>query len=228
MNAKKLEELYNKLDYTFNNAKLLELALCHRSLGENSNERLEFLGDSILSFVITSELFNRYHKLTEGELSRLRSNLVNGEFLARLFQKLKINDYILLGFGEVKSGGKSRPSILADTFEAIIGAVFLDSNIDICRKQILHWYGNVLDNIDISFLKDAKTRLQELMQKYKMPLPNYNIISIDGLAHNQTFHVQCTIEKVDFIAESFDKTKRKAEQNSATIMLDYLQKHPIN
>lgn len=226
MDAKKLDELSKKLDYKFNNEKLLELALCHRSLGQPSNERLEFLGDSVLNFIIASELFVRYPNVDEGELTRLRSNLVKGETLADLAMKLNLNKYISLGLGEIKTGGSLRPSILADAFEAVIASIYLDSGIETCRANLLKYYADIFANEDLSFLKDGKTRLQELMHHNKLSLPCYKIVDIQGDAHDQTFYVECKIENLDFIAKASGKSKRKAEKNCAKIMFDYLRERP--
>lgn len=217
-----LQKLCENIGYSFQSMELLRQALCHRSVGKPSNERLEFLGDSILNFVIASELFYRYPDLDEGELSRLRANLVNGELLAQLAREMNIGEYIYLGVGEAKSGGGERPSILANTVEAIIGAIYLDANLDMCRMQVLRWYDKRLDELAFISHKDSKTKLQELIQSKKMPLPIYKVVKVVGAAHAQIFHIECKVNGVDYVAMGEGGTKRKAEQNAAKIFFEYL------
>jgi ribonuclease III len=210
-----LDHLEQKLGYKFNNQKLLELALKHRSLGKNSNERLEFLGDAILNFVIAAELFRAYPKCLEGELSRLRSNLVRKDSLASLAKIFNLGEHLLVGESEKKSGGINRSSILADTLEAIIGAIYLDSDIENCSKKILEWYADKLISITLTGQKDPKTELQELMQAKKLPLPQYQIIATEGKMHEQLFHVSCHVEGLSIKTSGAGNNKQKAEQNAA-------------
>jgi ribonuclease III len=214
-NVASFNTLEQKLGYKFANPKLLELALKHRSLGRNSNERLEFLGDAVLSLVITVELFNRYPKYYEGELSRLRSNLVKKEALADLAKNFKLNEYLLVGESEKKSGGLNRSSIAVDAIEAIIGAIYLDSNIEICGQKILEWYGDRLSGLTPVGQKDPKTELQEYLQARKMALPIYQITATEGKMHAQIFHVSCRVEGLSIVTQGSANNKQEAEQIAA-------------
>lgn len=209
------QELEDKLGYKFKNADLLQQALCHRSVGLPSNERLEFLGDSALNFIIAAELFLQYPECEEGKLSRLRANLVNGKMLAELAIEMDIGNYLQLGVGEKKSGGAHRASILADAFEAIIGAICLDSGVDLCKEVVLKLYQSRLADLSVSEPKDPKTTLQELMQGRKMPLPQYEIIKTEGAAHAQTFYVQCQVLGIDKKTIGIASSRRQAEQDAA-------------
>ncbi len=216
-------QLEKKLNYKFNDPKLLNIALRHRSVGKDSNERLEFLGDSILNFVIAAELYKKYPKFREGELSRIRSNLVKQETLAELAREFDVGDYLYLGMGEKKSGGSHRASILADAMEAIIGAIYLDSDIETCQQKILAWYGSRLIKLTIAGQKDAKTELQELVQGRKLPLPKYEIIAKEGKTHKQIFHIQCTVEGLDIVSKGEGTSKQEAEQQAAKNFLTQLK-----
>lgn len=220
-----ISNLEQKLGYKFNDPKLLELALKHRSASKNSNERLEFLGDAVLSLTITTELFNRYPKYREGDLSRLRSNLVKKETLAELAKNFNLSEYLIVGDSEKKSGGIHRSSIAADAIEAIIGAIYLDANIDICSKKIIEWYGDKLIGLTLVGQKDPKTQLQEYLQAKKMSLPIYKIIATGGKMHAQTFQVSCRVEKLDFTTEGTANSKQEAEQIAAESFLTQLKKH---
>jgi ribonuclease III len=209
-------KLANDLDYIFIKPELLQEALTHRSASSKNNERLEFLGDSILNFVVAGELFERYPNLPEGDLSRIRASLVNKEGLALVASDLSLGDFLTLGSGELKSGGYRRDSILADAVEAIFGAVYLDTGFNACRDLILRLYQNQFTNIpDPALLKDPKTRLQELLQSRKLDLPNYDVISVSGKAHNQMFNVECQITELGITAEGKASNRRKAEQLAA-------------
>jgi len=211
-----LPRLEKVLNYQFQTAELLQEAVTHRSAGAKNNERLEFLGDSILNFVIAADLYIRYADSAEGDLSRLRASLVNKEGLYLVSQDLKLGDYLILGSGELKSGGYRRNSILADTVEAIIGAVYMDSDLERCRVLILQLYKKQLENIpDVDLLKDPKTRLQELLQSRKFSLPEYNVVEVVGKAHNQKFTVNCVISKLELKSEGTASSRRKAEQLAA-------------
>jgi ribonuclease-3 len=207
--------LERKLGYKFKNPKLLKVALRHRSFGGVSNERLEFLGDSVVNFVIAAELFRKYPKFKEGELSRLRSNLINKETLAILAKEFDVGDCLYLGIGEKKSGGFRRTSILANTMEAIIGAIYLDSTMEICQQKILEWYGARLVGLTIAGQKDPKSELQEFLQARGLPLPVYKVIATYGKAHKQIFHLQCTVQGLEIISEGQGTNKQEAEQNAA-------------
>jgi ribonuclease-3 len=219
-----LHKLYQKIGYHFKDAHLLEAALSHRSIGDDNYERLEFLGDSALNFIITAELFCRYPKTHEGELSRFRASLVNGISLAALAQEFKLGDYLRLGLGELRSGGFQRRSILADALEAIIGAIYLDAGFMACQQIVLNWFSTRLNNVStLTIPKDPKTQLQEYLQAHKMALPNYKVISVKGEAHSQIFHIQCTIDEVEHKTEGRDSSRRAAEQQAAKKMLMLLQ-----
>lgn len=212
------------LNYQFNTATLIKEALTHRSAGSINNERLEFLGDSILNFVIAADLYKRYPNSPEGDLSRIRASLVNKDGLYIISKLLKLGDYLILGSGELKSGGYRRNSILADTVEAIFGAVYLDSGFAQCSDLILRLYQDQLNNIpDADSLKDPKTRLQELLQSRKYGLPQYNIIEVTGQAHNQQFTVSCEINELELKAEGKATNRRKAEQQAAEQLINSVQ-----
>ncbi len=215
-----LKPLIEKLGHSFQDEQLLEHALRHRSLGADNNERLEFLGDAVLGFVITEELYRRHPTAREGELSRMRASVVNGDVLAQLAMDLSISDYLRLGIGEQKSGGQRRHSILADTMEALVGAIFIDGGIGACRQCILNWYGERVD--DLSTLepkKDPKSRLQEWLQARKLPLPDYKA-KISGEAHAQTFTVTCFVEGLPHKTKGISTTRRRAEQVAAERFLE--------
>ena len=212
----RLSRLVAKLAYQFNNENLIVEAVTHRSAGPKNNERLEFLGDSVLNFVIASELFDRYPDVAEGDLSRLRASLVKKEGLSLIARDLELGDFLILGSGELKSGGYRRDSILADAVEGIFGAVYLDGGFESCKELILRLYKEQLANIpDISLLKDPKTRLQELLQSRKIPLPVYDVISVSGKAHQQTFIVACEIANLSIATQGKAGSRRKAEQQAA-------------
>lgn len=211
-----LTTLVGRLDYSFNNPDLLAEALTHRSVSAHNNERLEFLGDSILNFVIADALFRQRPDLREGDLSRLRASLVNGDTLAEIARELNLGDTIKLGAGELKSGGFRRSSILADTVESIIGAVYCDSDFDTSRTLILRLFDHKLKHLpDIDSLKDPKTRLQELLQSRRLPIPVYEVLSVSGKAHAQVFMIQCSIDELNCVTQAEGGSRRKAEQLAA-------------
>ena len=219
---------FNKLfDYQFKDESLLNLALTHRSMGSQNNERLEFLGDSILGMVISSELFNRFPNEKEGVLTRLRSSLVKGETLSEIAAELNLGDFIKLGSGELKSGGYRRASTLADAVESIIGAIYLDSKnefgISKIEKIILNIFQSRIESCEPSgVLKDPKTRLQEYLQSKNQPLPTYSVVSITGKEHLQTFNVSCSIEGFSNHVVATGASRRKAEQAAAEKALNNL------
>jgi ribonuclease-3 len=215
-----LDKLCKKLGYQFDNPTLLEIALSHRSIGKNNNERLEFLGDSVIGYVMAEELYQRFNEDNEGNLSRYRSLLVKGDTLASIARQMELGQYLRLGGGELKSGGFRRASILADAMEAIIGAITLDSNIDQARQCILLWYKKRLDNIQTLDLKDPKTRLQEQLQAKKFDLPHYKVISINGKEHAQIFQVDCCVQELNLTISAEGSSRRAAEQKSAELMLE--------
>jgi ribonuclease-3 len=214
-----VEKLYQRINYQFTDANLLELALTHRSAKGEHNERLEFLGDSILSLVIADALYHQFPKVQEGDLSRMRSTLVRGQTLAEIAKEFKLGEFLRLGPGELKSGGFRRESILADSVEAIIGAVYLDADTEVCREVVLSWYQQRLDEIQPGVgQKDPKTQLQEYLQGRKLPLPIYSVIATKGQAHNQEFTIACLVEGYkEFTAKG--TSRRKAEQTVAQIAL---------
>ncbi|GAA3940100.1 ribonuclease III [Litoribacillus peritrichatus] len=214
----KYKSLDKKLGYSFKDIELLELALSHRSVGNTNNERLEFLGDSILNFVIGEDLYRRFPDIQEGHLSRLRARMVKGATLAELGLEFGLSDFMKMGAGELKSGGYRRESILADAVEAIIGAIHLENNGDmsVCKRVILAWYQSRLDKLSIKdTLKDPKTRLQEFLQSRKLALPEYEVVKVKGLSHKQTFHVECRVEGTEEVATGTGTSRRIAEQVAA-------------
>lgn len=218
------DRLERALGYQFKQSQQLDLALTHRSYGNPHNERLEFLGDSILSFVIAEALYEQFPSATEGDLSRMRATLVRGQTLAELALEFDLGEYLRLGPGELKSGGFRRESILADAVEAIIGGVYLDSGLERCKALILSWYEKRLAEIKPGVgQKDPKTRLQEYLQAERKPLPVYDVTEITGAAHNQQFTVQCQVEGLDNPIVGRGTSRRKAEQESARKALKKLQ-----
>ncbi len=218
-----IDKLERKLGYQFKDAGLINLALTHRSANSKHNERLEFLGDSILSFVIADDLYHRFPKVNEGDMSRMRATLVRGHTLAELGREFDLGDYLKLGPGELKSGGFRRDSILADAVEAIIGAIYLDSGIEKVRSIVLSWYNSRLEAIKPGVSqKDPKTRLQEFLQGRRKPLPVYTVTNIKGEAHNQEFTVECEVAGVDKPVIGKGTSRRKAEQAAAETALEQL------
>ncbi|MGZ3157701.1 MAG: ribonuclease III [Burkholderiaceae bacterium] len=216
--------LQNRLGYTFKQAALLQQALTHRSHSSLHNERLEFLGDSILNCVVASLLFDRYGKIDEGDLSRLRANLVKQQSLYEIAQRLELSQFLRLGEGELKSGGFRRPSILADTLEALFGAIFLDAGFDSARDVIRALYIPILDTVDPKTLgKDAKTLLQEFLQGKKIALPQYNVVATHGAAHNQEFEIECLVPKLDIQVFGTGGSRRAGEQAAAKLALEAVQ-----
>lgn len=208
--------LCRQINYQFAQPALLQRALTHRSYSTGHNERLEFLGDSVLNCVVAKYLFQIFPEVNEGDLSRLRSNLVNQQTLALLAHQLNLGDYLYLGEGELKSAGASRPSILADAVEAIFGAVLLDADFADAEKVVLGLYVPFIAKTDLATLgKDAKTLLQEYLQGRKIALPQYAVMQIKGEAHAQTFVVSCVISKLNISTQGEGATRRLAEQVAA-------------
>ncbi len=223
---KAVNALIKKLEYSFNDLSLLDEALTHRSYSSKNNERLEFLGDGILNFVIAHELFKSYPDVQEGDLSRLRANLVNKDSLAEIASHLQLGEVIRLGSGELKSGGFRRPSILADAVESIFGAVYCDGGFESCRELIVRLYANRLSlSMDLQSLKDPKTQLQELLQSRRFSLPDYQVTNITGQAHAQVFHVRCSIDKMKIEVNGEGKSRRKAEQIAANRAIAQVEQH---
>lgn len=210
------ERLQQHLGHVFSEPALLAQALTHRSHGSPHNERLEFLGDSVLNCVIAAELFARFGALDEGDLSRLRARLVRQEALLQLAQDLGVGEHLHLGEGEQKSGGSSRPSILADALEALIGAIFLDGGFVSARDAVLRLYQPLLAGLDPDDPgKDPKTLLQELLQARRIGLPQYTVLSTRGAAHSQHFEVECVIPQLSVRTVGGGSSRRSAEQEAA-------------
>jgi len=210
------ELLQRRIGYRFARPELLLRALTHRSHSALHNERLEFLGDSILNCVVAAELYERFCGLSEGDLSRLRAHLVRQEALHQVAQTLGMGDHLRLGEGELKSGGFSRPSILADAFEALIGAVFVDGGFSAAQETIRRLYEPLLASLDPKALgKDPKTLLQELLQARKIALPQYSVVATHGAAHNQDFEVECVIPQLSVRTMGYGSSRRSAEQEAA-------------
>lgn len=223
MPKSKLDELCEQLGYEFQNSHLLETALTHRSFNLPNNERLEFLGDSIVNYVIAEALYHRCPEAREGTLSRLRASLVRGETLAELAREFNLGHYLRLGTGEVKTGGQERTSILADAMEAVIAAIYLDGGMDACRARVEAWFAERMDDPELSVnLKDPKTLLQEWLQSQKLPLPKYQVTEIMGAAHNQTFKVTCVVRGLPHVTEGVGTSRRRAEQEAASHYLAHV------
>ena len=214
------EQLCKALDYRFADMSLLEQALTHRSAGGNHNERFEYLGDAILGFVTADVLFHRFPDANEGQLSRLRASLVNRDTLAEVARTLDVAKYIRMGGGELRTGGQSRSSTLADALEAVIGAVYLDGGYDAARKLLLNLFAERYEALSPGSVgKDPKTLLQEKLQAWKRPLPSYEIIEVSGNQHNQTFRVSCLLEDSGQKTEGTGSSRRRGEQDAAENML---------
>lgn len=215
--------LQQALGYDFKNPDLLQLALSHRSVGSENNERLEFLGDSILNHVIAADLFQRFPECSEGELSRMRAALVRGDMLAAVARELKLGEAIILGPGERKSGGQRRDSILADALEAVIGAILLDGGEVEVRGRVEAWFGTRLEEISPqSAAKDAKTSLQEYLQGRGLPLPEYHLAEVSGEDHQQHFVVECRLQDPRRTFSGSGSSRRRAEQSAASAALESL------
>ncbi|HKC42605.1 MAG TPA: ribonuclease III [Burkholderiales bacterium] len=218
------EALQDGLGYRFQNARLLQQALTHRSHGTPHNERLEFLGDGVLNCLIAAELYTRFATLREGELSRLRASLVREQRLHELAARLSLGDYLRLGEGELKSGGFRRPSILADALEAMIGAVFLDGGFEAARQVVAGLYQPLLETLDPKgTAKDPKTQLQEWLQGRKLSLPHYSVIATHGAAHDQRFEVECLIRELELRTVGSGPSRRLAEQEAARVAFERLR-----
>lgn len=218
------DRLQRDIGYRFSEPGLLAQALTHRSYGTPHNERLEFLGDSVLNCVIAVELFERFGTLAEGELSRLRAHLVRQQALHGLAQTLGLGERLQLGEGELKSGGFARPSILADAFEALVGAIFLDGGFGAARKAVQRLYEPLLAGLDPQALgKDPKTLLQELLQARKVALPQYSVLATRGAAHEQQFEVECLIPQLSVRTTGSGSSRRTAEQEAAMRAFEQIQ-----
>lgn len=219
-----LQRFSSRIGYKFKNFALLKQALTHCSAGSKNYERYEFLGDSILSFIIANALFLKFPDKTEGQLSRLRAFLVNGEMLAEIAAEVELGEYLVLGQGELKSGGYRRGSILADALEAVIAAVFLDGGIEASKSLVLSLYHSRLNDEALdNNLKDPKTQLQEYLQAQRKPLPDYTLIKVQGEEHEQLFYVNCKVEGLKLSAVGLGPNRRKAEQDAAKQLLQLIK-----
>lgn len=221
-----LDALGRALGYRFNNPELLEAAVTHRSAGSRNNERLEFLGDAVLGYIIAEWLFEHFADAPEGQLSRLRATLVKRESLAAIARELQLGEYLRLGSGELKSGGFRRDSILSDAFEAILGAIVLDSDsgLDACRACIYRFFADRMAQLSArDELKDPKTLLQEYLQSHKLELPAYDVLEVTGKAHDQYFVVECRVDGIPEPARGEGRSRRRAEQCAAQALLTQLE-----
>ncbi len=223
--AKELDKLQDNLNYHYSELGLLKQALTHRSAEKSHNERLEFLGDSLLGFIVADALYHQQSSATEGELSRMRSSIVNNTTLASIAREMQLGEYLRLGSGELKSGGRDRDSILADAVEALIASVYLDAGISECIKFVDRWFAPVLKTGDdlekkLQRQKDNKTRLQELMQSKSLDLPQYEVVEVSGAAHEQKFHVSCRVALLAEPQQGSGNSKREAEQDAAMKILE--------
>ena len=221
----KYKHLEERLGYGFQDQRQLQLALTHRSHGATNNERLEFLGDSILNFTIAEALYRQFPDAREGQLSRLRALMVKGDTLAEIARDFELGDYLHLGEGELKSGGFRRASILADVVEAIIGAVYFDASMEVVKALILRWFGERLQNLSLesTATKDAKSILQEWLQGRKHDLPTYDVIAVEGELHDQSYTVKCTVSVTATATEGTASNRKTAEKMAAEAMLNVLK-----
>ncbi len=220
----RLEALQRRIGHRFDDARLLGRALTHRSFGADHNERLEFLGDAVLSAVISGLLYERFKGSDEGDLTRVRAHLVREESLHRVALQLALPEVLHLGEGEARGGGAQRTSILADALEALIGATFVDGGYDAARTVVTGLFGEIIATTDIaSWSKDAKTELQEWLQARRLPVPTYRISATRGQAHAQTFEVECMVPALSLLEQGVGRSRRVAEQEAARRMLDALK-----
>ena len=212
--------LEDKLNYHFKDETLLKLSLTHRSACQKNNERLEFLGDAVLGSIIAEYIFNKKNESNEGDLTRYRAYLVKESTLCEIAREIELSNYLILGSGENKSGTRYRCSVLSDTLEALIGAIYLDSDFEVTKEVVVCLYQKYISDIpSMDELKDPKTKLQEIMQKEGVSLPEYTLIETHGEDHQQTFHVSCRLDKKNQITHGKGKSIRQAEQEAALMML---------
>lgn len=208
------------LGHTFSNPTLLEQALTHRSAGRCNNERLEFLGDALLNLIVAEFVFEQYPKASEGDMTRARASLVNGNALAELAREARIGDHLVLGPGELKTGGFRRDSILADTFEALVAAIYLDAGWEACRKLVRGLFSERVLAAEGKVAKDPKTLLQELLQANSLPLPDYQLTGSHGDDHDKVFEVDCLVISLALSSSGHGPSRRSAEQTAAAALLD--------
>jgi ribonuclease-3 len=220
-----LEDLQRHLGYAFKDVTLLETALTHRSKGAGNNERLEFLGDAVLGFVVAEILYSRFERATEGQLSRFRASLVKKDTLAGLAREFSLGDYLILGSGELKSGGYRRDSILADAMEAVMGAMYLDGGIDGIQWLIRESLNDRIEKLSLvsGDIKDPKTSLQEYLQGKHLPLPEYTVVATLGDEHHQSFEVVCNVTGLKEPVKGTGTSRRRAEQAAARKALEHLK-----
>ena len=224
MSSPALASLQSRLQHRFSDPSLLQRAVTHRSFSAEHNERLEFLGDSVLNLAVSTLLYRRLQAQSEGDLSRVRANLVKEGTLHQLAKDLRLDQELHLGEGEARSGGHQRPSILADALEAVIGAVYLDAGYAVAEALVLRLYEAVEINPQMqAAAKDAKTALQEWLQGRKMQLPQYRVVGTAGVAHRQTFEVECAIAELALAQRGSGASRRAAEQSAAAAMLATLK-----
>lgn len=222
---KSISSLQKQIQYSFQNQKLLLQALTHKSANSKNNERLEYLGDAILNFIIADLLYLKFPHAKEGELTRRRANLVNGRALGEKARHFDLGEYLQLGTGEKLSGGFRRESILANCFEAILGALYLDGGYLVCREKIEIWFADDIENeLKTAPEKDAKTVLQEWLQAQQKALPVYQVINIEGPQHEQIFSVRLCVEGLDNPITAFGESRRIAEQRAAKVFLEQMKK----
>ncbi len=220
--------IYNLLQYQPTDTALFKQAFTHRSFSRDNNERLEFLGDALIDLIIGDALFHQFPKKQEGELSRFRAELVRGSTLADIAREIGLNSVIRLGEGEKKNGGAERESILAGAFEALFGAIYLDSNFEQCQKVALELFAPRIDNIlNATKQKDAKTHLQELLQARKIGLPVYSLLRTSGKQHQQVFYVQCEVPLLESVVEASGESKKMAEQQAAKAMITLISEEKL-
>ena len=222
--SRSLNGLSRILGYNFKNPQLLRIAVTHRSAGGQNNERLEFLGDAVLGYIVADWLYTLFPDADEGQLSRLRASLVKKETLADIARNVTVGDYLQLGSGELKSGGFRRDSILADALEAILGGIVVDSGFEACRACVQRLFSRKINEVSVlDELKDPKTRLQEYLQSRKLDLPVYDVIKVTGKSHNQQFCVECRVTGAQQSSQGKGSSRRRAEQAAAAAMLDRLR-----
>lgn len=214
------ESLCNRIDYVFNDQRLLDQALTHRSAGSGNYERLEFLGDGILNFLIAEALYSREPNASEGDLTRFRASLVKASTIADVAADIGLGECLHLGQGELGSGGFRRKSILADALEGLVGAIYLDAGFETTRDVVLRLYADRLANLpDVDSLKDAKTKLQETLQARSLGLPEYELMASEGKDHERVFTVACRVPAMKLETSATGRSRRKAEQAAATNLL---------
>ena len=221
--ANNVENFQQSLSHRFADLELLKQALTHRSAEKNNNERFEFLGDSLLGFVVAELLYQEFPGASEGELSRMRASMVSKPALAAIARQLELGSFLRLGSGELNSGGSARDSILSDAVEAIIAAIYLDGGIEACKEQVRAWaFAQINAQNTLKESKDAKTQLQELMQAKGLALPQYEVVKVEGVAHDQVFTISCSIAMLENAQLGTGRSKRAAEQEAAAKLLTEL------